>query len=193
MIDDRFAGSQYLVQKKFFKLLGGEFRIFDSQGRLVLFSRMKAFKLREDIRVYADESMSTEVLAIHARQIFDISATYDVIDSSANTIIGSLRRKGMKSILRDEWLILDENEREIGTIKEDSMGLALVRRFLTNLVPQTYHAEIGGSQVCVYKQNFNPFTLKFQVSFDANYGHLYDRRIALAAAILLGAIEGRQS
>lgn len=193
MADDRFGYSQYLVQKKFFKLLGGEFRIFDPNGNLVLFSQMKAFKLREDIRIFTDESMSTEVLAIHARQIFDISATYDVIESSTNTIIGSLRRKGMKSILRDEWVILDTNEREIGTIKEDNVLLALIRRFLTNLVPQAYHAEINGAEVCEYKQNFNPFTLKLQVNFNSNNGHLLDHRLGLAAAILLCAIEGRQN
>lgn len=193
MADERFSYSQYLVQKKIFKLLGGEFRILDPNGNLVLFSQMKAFKLREDIRIFTDESMTTEVLAIHARQIFDISATYDVIESSSNTIIGSLRRKGMKSILRDEWIILDTNEREIGTIKEDSVVLALVRRFLTNLVPQAYHAEINGTAVCEYKQNFNPFTLKLQVNFSSSYGHLLDHRMGLAAAILLCAIEGRQN
>src|SRR3989338_6072973 len=69
--DGLFKHSQYLVRSKFFKLFGKAFHIYDPQGNLVLYSKMKAFKLREDIRLYTGEDMQTEVLLIAARKILD--------------------------------------------------------------------------------------------------------------------------
>ncbi len=188
-----FGLNQYLLRRKVLVLAGAQFHIFDSAGNLVFFSKMKAFKLREDIRLYRDESMNDELLLIQARQIIDFSAAYDVFDSKSREKIGVFKRKGMKSILRDEWVIMDGQDREIGVIREDSMVKALLRRFLTNLIPQTYHAEMQETVVCVYKQNFNPFVLKLNIDFSADTRSLFDRRLGLAGAVLLGAIEGRQN
>ena len=95
-------------------------------------------------------------------------------------------------MLRDEWIIMDASDNDVGLIQEDSMGLALLRRFLTNLVPQTFHGEIGGMQVFKFKQHFNPFVQKITLDFTSDVGKKLDRRIGIAAAILLSAIEGRQ-
>jgi hypothetical protein len=192
MTTDRFEEPTYLIRKQVLKLFGGAFRIYDPQGHLVLFADMKAFKLREDIRLYADEHKQTEVLLIKARQILDISAAYDVTDAATGEKIGALKRKGLKSIFKDEWIFMDAEDREIGLIREDSVILALLRRFLTNLIPQTFHAEMGTSQVCTLKQNFNPFVLKLTVDFWQDRSRVLDRRLGLAAGVLLCAIEGRQ-
>lgn len=191
-MNDRFALTTFLIRRKVFKLAGGAFHIFDPHGQLVMYSHMKAFKLKEDIRLYTGEDKQQELLAIHARQVLDISATYDVTDSSTSEKVGALRRKGMRSLLRDEWLLLDAFDREIGLIREDSMGRALLRRLLTNLVPQSFDAEMNGQTVATFRQNFNPFVLKLTVDFSADHGRLLDRRLGLAAALLLCAIEGRQ-
>lgn len=187
-----FQHNQYLVRRKVFTIAGAKFHVFDPAGNLVFFSRMKAFKLREDIRLYHDESMNRELLLIKARQIIDFSAAYDIFDAATREKVGVFKRKGLKSILRDEWFIMDAGDREIGVIREDSLLKSLLRRFLTNLIPQTYHAEIQGTTVCIYKQNFNPFVLKLNVDFSMDTRSLFDRRLGIAGAILLGAIEGRQ-
>ncbi len=189
---DPFAHTNYLLRRKVLKLFGGAFHIFDPDGQLVLYSHMKAFKLREDIRVYDDEARSTELLTIHARQMLDISATYDVVDARNGQKVGALRRRGLKSVLKDEWAILDADDRVIGLIKEDSLFMALIRRFVTNLLPQTFHAEMEGIQVAEYKQNFNPFVQKVRIDLSLDVDHRLDRRLGLAAAVLLCAIEGRQ-
>ncbi len=191
-MDDRFAPPTFLIRRKVFKLAGGAFHIFDPHGQLVMYSHMKAFKLKEDIRLYTGEDKQHELLAIHARQVLDISATYDVTDSSTGEKVGALRRKGVRSLLRDEWLLLDSFDREIGLVREDSMGKALLRRFLTNLVPQSFDAVMNGQTVATFRQNFNPFVLKLTVDFSTDQGRLLDRRLGLAAALLLCAIEGRQ-
>jgi hypothetical protein len=99
----------------------------------------------------------------------------------------------MKSIIKGEWIVMDAENREIGLIQEDSMALALIRRFLTNLIPQKYHGVVQGEQVCIFKQNFNPFVMKINLDFSMDAKGLLDRRLGIAGAILLCAIEGRQS
>jgi len=186
-----FQFNQYLLKRQVFAL-AGKFRVFDPSGRLLLFSEQKMFKLREDIRVYADEAKTQEVLAIKARQIIDFSAAFDVIDSTTGQKVGALRRKGLASMLRDEWEILDVNDTVRGRLFEDSMGLALLRRLLTNLVPQNYDLLFGETRVADYKQNFNPFTYELNIDFSMDTLGQFDRRIGIAAGILLAAIEGRQ-
>ena len=193
MVSSRFAFPTYVLRRKVFKLFGGAFHIFNPQAELVFFANMKAFKLREDIRIYTGEDLQQEVLLIKARQILDISAVYDVIDASTNQKVGALKRKGLKSVLRDEWAFLDECDREIGMIQEDSTLMALVRRFLTNLFPQTYNATMNGVPVATMKQNFNPFVLRITLDFSKDFNRTLDRRLGIAAGVLLCAIEGRQS
>ena len=187
-----FQLNQYLLKRQVFALTG-KFRFFDPNGRLLLFSEQKMFKLREDIRVYSDESKAQEVLMIKARQIVDFSAAYDVMDSATGQKVGVLRRKGWASMLRDEWEVLDANDNVMGKLVEDSMGLALLRRFLTNLVPQNYDIIFGTERVADLKQNFNLFTYELNIDFSMDINHRLDRRLGLAAGILLAAIEGRQS
>lgn len=188
----RFGQRRYMIRRKFFKLFGGAFHIYDEAGNVAFYSKMKAFKLKEDLRVFTGEDMQEQVLSIQARNILDISATYDVTDPQTGQKVGALRRKGLKSILRDEWLILDVNDQEVGTIQEDSMLLAIVRRFLTNLVPQTFQGAVGGTPVFTFRQYFNPFIQKIALDFSADTSSRLDRRMGIAAAILLCAIEGRQ-
>jgi len=191
-MDERFSHTTYLIRRKVLKLLGGAFHIFGPDGELLFYSKMKAFKLKEDIRLYTGEDMQTELLTISARNVIDFSATYDVVDAPSGEHIGALRRKGMKSILKDEWLILDTSDRQIGAIREESMMMALIRRFLSNLIPQTYVGEINGTPVLEFKQQFNPFVLKLNLDFSEDTGGLLDRRLGMAAGILLCAIEGRE-
>lgn len=103
-----------------------------------------------------------------------------------------MRRKGLKSILRDEWEVLDVNDNVRGVLVEDSMGLALLRRFLTNLVPQNYDMLFGETRVGDFKQNFNPFTYELNIDFSMDTAGQVDRRLGIAAGILLAAVEGRQ-
>ena len=195
--DPRFSHAQYLIRAKVLnvKLFGAVYHCYDTAGNLLFYTRQKAFKLREDIRLYTGEDMRTELLTIQARQIMDFSAAYDVVDAQTGAKVGALRRKGWKSMLRDEWLVMDTADRELGTIREDEAGLALVRRFIglaAVFIPQTFTADVGGQAVAKFQQNANPFGRKLWVDFGLDRDKRLDRRLGLAAAILLAAIEGRQ-
>jgi len=166
------------------------FQVFDQQGGPLLYCQQKLFKLKEDIRVYSDDTKTKEMLTIKARSVLDFSAAYDVFDSQTQEKIGALRRKGFTSLVRDEWQILDLSDNVVGKVQED--GLFWLRRLLTNLVPQGFSIDLGGTRVGAIKQAFNPFVFKATMDLSLDKERKLDRRIALAAGILLMAIEGRQ-
>ena len=138
-----FEMNQYLVQEKFLKIFGNTFWIKDLQGNVVAYSKQKAFKLKEDIILYTDDSMTQPLLQIKARSVIDFGATYDVTDPATGELLGSVKRKGLKSIVRDSWKLLDVNGNQYGELIEDS--IAILRRFIP-FIPAKYHFEIPAIQ-----------------------------------------------
>ena len=190
-MSSNLTGNSFLIQKKFLKLLGSDFRIYDANKQEILFAHLKAFKLKEDITLYTDESKTTPVINIKARSVIDFSAAYDFFDMSTGKKIGAAKRKGFKSILKDEWILMGaDSDEEIGLIQEDSMLMAVLRRFVTALIPQKFHVSIGGEQVARYENNFNPFISK--VSVHISNTEKYNPMFALGMGVLLCAIEGKQ-
>lgn len=192
----RFTHARYTIRTKFFRLFGEAFHIFDDQGTVVLYSDMKRFRLKEDIRLYDGEAKGQELLRISTQSIFDISGAYDVHDSLTGERVGTLKRQGLSStFLRDQWSLHDAGGAEIGSLREDSTLKGLVRRYIDAaafLLPQHYHVEIGGRTVAEYRQRFNPVIFKLDIEFDDAAGASLDRRLGLAAGVLLSAIEGRE-
>jgi len=188
-----FQYDQYLLKRQVLALTG-KIRIYNPSGALLLFSEQKMFRLREDIRVYGDEKKTQEILHIQARQILDFSAAYDVQDVSTGEKVGVLRRKGLRSMLQDEWEVLNAMDQPIGVLKEDSMALAMVRRLIAgSLLPQNYDLLFGEGRVADLKQRFNLFRYEMDIDCTMDTARKLDRRMAVAAGILLAIIEGKQS
>lgn len=191
-IAQRYAFDHYLLRQKVLKVFGNTFHVFDPEGNIVLYCKQKAFKIKEDIRVYTDESMTQEALVIRTQSIFDLAGTYDVYDAMAQETVGAIKRKGLKSLLKDEWLFLGPQGQEQGKIIEDSMLKAIVRRTIeavSLVIPAAYHAQWNGKTVATFKQDFNPFVRKFNIDFTPDTQSVFDPRLGIAAAILLCAIE----
>lgn len=183
--------NRYLIRRKVLTLLGQKFHVYDGYGRLIGFSKQKAFKLKEDIRFYTDETMQEERLVIRARQVIDFAAAYDVVDSKTQQKIGACRRKGWSSLLRDSWEILDQQDIPVAKVGEDSMLMATLRRFFSNLIPQHYCIiDNAGRRQADLRVQFNPFIYKMNVEVEPDA--TVHRGVILAAGILLAAIEGRQ-
>lgn len=188
--------TSYLIRRKVLKLIGAAFFVDDPSGNVVMYANQKGFKLKEDIRLYTGEDMQTELLRISARSWFDMNSVYDVIDATNETKVGALKRKGWKSMMQDEWEILDAQDRVMGTIKEESLALALIRRYIeitALFLPQKYDIQVGGRDMGGYQQNKNPLLIKLACDFSGDQNGVFDRRLGIAAGVLLCAIEGKQS
>lgn len=191
-MDPQTLAGPLTFRRKAFTAIGKQVFVTNSAGELILYVKQKGFRLKEDIRVYADEKKTEERLLIQARKVLDFNIAFDVVDSASGEKVGGVRRKGWSSAIRDEWHFLDGDDNQVGVIHEDSMALALVRRFATSLIPQTHEFKVNGQILAVLKQHFNPFVLKADFSFYPGAEMLIDPRLAVAGAILLLTVEGRQ-
>ena len=192
---EAFNHDLFFAKMKFFKLFGNTIRIYDqSESKQLLFVKQKAFKLKEEITVYADESEKIKLLSIKARSVLDFGATYDVFEFASNTKIGSLRRKGLASTFgSDSWIVLDSNENQIASITEDSLLLALIRKYILNIIPQSFVIKANEQDIGIFKQTWNPFLPQMRVDFSSDKQKILDRRLGISAMILLQCIEGKQN
>lgn len=74
----------------------------DASGRLLMYVKQKAFKLKEAVTVFADEAQTQPIYRIAADRVLDISATYHFTDASGQPL-GALQRKGMRSLWRAHY------------------------------------------------------------------------------------------
>ncbi len=188
-------GEQYTVRRKILKLFGAAFHVYNADGSLAGYCKQKAFKLREDIRIYTDESCSTELLVLRTQQIIDFGATFDVTLPTGERV-GSLRRKGMKSsFVRDEWLVFDDEGTEIGLIRELGSFAPIARRYIDYIAaffPQKFEVvRADGTNVAQIRQHFNWFVYRLGLAVLAD-DEQFDELLLLGATCLIAAIEGRQ-
>jgi uncharacterized protein YxjI len=184
---------RFVARKNLFSFLGATFRIMTHTGELRFFVKQKAFKLKEDITVFADEEQTQAMLRIRARSVLDFGATYDVVDASSGEKVGACRRQGIRSMFKDTWDILSPGDELLASVVEDSWMIALLRRLLLPILPQTFHVQVkegeGVKNVAQIRQRFTLFALTYDVDFS---GSSLDPRLAVAMTVLLLAIEGRQ-
>jgi hypothetical protein len=195
-LPELYRHDQLLARRQVFKLFGAGFHIFAPDGRILAYSRQKAFRLKEDIRVFSDEAQTQELLVIQADRIIDFSAAYQVTDAQTGEHYGTLRRKGWTSMFRDSWEILDAEGVVRGRVLEDDGFKAFLRRLndlVALLLPQKFHINVGDQTVGTMSQHRNLFVQKYSVDLSLDTDNLLPRPLAIAAVILLLAIEGRQS
>jgi hypothetical protein len=87
--------------------LAAKVSVYDAAGALQYFMRQKAFKLREDVTVYADEAETTPVARVRADRVIDFSAQYHITDA-AGAPLGLVRRRGRASLWRATYEIVRE-------------------------------------------------------------------------------------
>lgn len=174
--------AQFTLRRKIFTLFGASFHIYDTQGRVVAFCKRKAFKLKEDIRLYTSEDMSEEFMRIAAGSILDFGATYTVTTPDGS-VLGSFRRKGFKSIIRDEWMVFGASGQQIGILREDSGSLAILRRLIeiaSLIVPQQFELiDMRDRTMARFHQHRNPFIYRLGIEMAPDRTPEFDDRSSL--------------
>jgi hypothetical protein len=109
-----------------FKLLAiaQQMSVTDAQGQLVYYVKQKAFKLKEAVTVFADESQTRPLYTITADRVLDISARYRITDPGG-VEVGVLERRGMRSLWRAHYSIF-QAERQVFTIREESVWVRVL-------------------------------------------------------------------
>lgn len=192
-MDPRWAGSRFTVREKKWTI-GRQYYVLDEAGKPLAFCRQKAFRLREDIRFYADETQAVELFRMQTAKILDFNANFEIVDSATGAVVGAVGRRGWKSILRDHWRILDAQGQVVGTMREHGGFLSVARRFvgLLQMVPHRYELLLGpeGQERSVgeIRERFQLFGDTYDVSFAP--GSL-DPRVAVALVVCADGLEGQ--
>lgn len=98
--------------------LSPQMAVTDAADRLVFYVKQKAFKLREQVTVFADREQTRPVAHIRADRILDISATYGFEDAQGKRF-GAVKRAGVKSIWRAQYEVM-RGDTTLFTIREDN-------------------------------------------------------------------------
>jgi len=176
-----------------------EFTLLD--GTPVCFVEQKRFKFKEDIRFYADDSKSRELMRLKARQRFDPAARYGVTDAAGATI-GQIQKVFGASLLRSTYTLFDASGNETARVTEKSLAVALIRRFIgfvpiiggfADWLPIPYHfVFLRGEQVLgTHTRQAFKFRDTYTIDLTGDTGRTLDRRLVLATAVGLDALQAR--
>lgn len=105
--------------------LASQIYIRDADNALLGYVKQKMFKLKEDINVFADEQQTQHLYNIKADRILDFSANYRFSEASGSAI-GSIKRKGMRSIFKAHYVISDASGNQVMEIREENGWIKVV-------------------------------------------------------------------
>ena len=94
--------------------------ITDASDNPILFVRQKIWNLKEDVRIFRDDSKTDEVFRINANKIIDIGARYYFTDSQTERPLGSIKQRGLKTIWRAHYDIETPSEEAEHDLTEDN-------------------------------------------------------------------------
>lgn len=117
-----------------FKLLAIASQIYirDASGELIGYVKQKLFKLKEDINVFADEGQTHHLYNIRADRVIDFSARYNFTDGQGRPL-GSIKRKGMRSIFKANYEIYDPSGNQTMQINEENAWIKVVDSLIGEL------------------------------------------------------------
>jgi hypothetical protein len=179
----------YRIRKKVVAI-ANQYWIEDAGGTSLGYSRQKILALRENIKVFTDDSMTTEIFRIQQEQVMDMWGTFAVVDSMTGACVGKLRRQALKSgFYKDEYILMDAYGQAVGKIAERA-GRGLVRKYvpLGGLVPEQMVVEFQGQEVAEIKQQFKVIGDIWEVDC-SRIPTTFDRRTFLACMLIMGMIE----
>jgi hypothetical protein len=199
--DERFAHDDYFVDQ-LIRPIANLYRIStlgpdgSSPGEPLAFVRQKKLAIREDIRFFADESESEELFRIKARAVFEVRGRFDLTTPEGERI-GLLEKVFGISLLRSTWRIYDANEQQVALALEKSMPIAILRRAIDlvpygELVPILFQFTILMDDREVGELR-RPIGLRdrYILKLDGDPDRRIDRRVAVALAIALDALQSR--
>ena len=110
---------EYPIDLKFKNIaIARQANMIDASGTSIAYARQKILKLKEELEVFQDSTKSKRVCSIKADRIIDFRAAYSIL-AEGDQSIGSIKRKGLRSIWKATYLLSDWEENQLATIVEE--------------------------------------------------------------------------
>ena len=104
--------------------LAPQITVTDANNQNICYVRQKMMRLKEAVEVFTDKKKGEKICEIKANKILDISATYNFYDNAGNQF-GAVRRKGLKSLWKAHYEILDHEDPEM-LIREEKPWVKVI-------------------------------------------------------------------
>ena len=180
-----------------FRLLGDRYELStlgadgSSAGEAVARIDRAAFKARERLDAYATDGQL--MFTVQAQQLLDVGGRYVVTDAAGERI-GELRKLFLESLVRSTWEVWDGAGSLVATVRERSALLAVTRRLIDVIpLPIPYHFDISapnGAPIGTFRR-LRTVRDRYALELPDDPGRTIDRRLALALAVALDALQGR--
>jgi uncharacterized protein YxjI len=172
-------------------------------GAPVCFVEQARMKFKEDIRFYADDAKTVEILRLKARQRFDPRARYDITDDRG-TKIGEIQKVFGESLMRSTYRLYDPSGEEVATARERNVAIAVFRRLVgfipyigdfADWLPIPYHFDFvhDGTVLGTHERRTGLFKFRdvYDIDMSGDPDRRLDRRLVLANAIGMDALQAR--
>lgn len=176
------------VKRPFWSLLGRKFHVYSPDGQVVAFVKHPLLRLKQEFTIYTDESQTVPLLHVKGRQLLALNMNFDVFDAATGQMVGSIRRRGLKSIFRDTFELLAQGDQVVGVCEEE--GAAFLRRLFPILLGK-WKIELNGQLVGQIRQVFRFFVKEFTLDLSQNQNRI-DPRFAIALAIFALMMESNR-
>ncbi|MGQ0600186.1 MAG: hypothetical protein ACT4QE_00660 [Anaerolineales bacterium] len=168
-------------------------RITDAGGNLLMYVRQKVLALKEDVKVFADEQQTQQLFQIKADRIIDFSANYHITAMNGGPV-GAVKRKGMRSLWKATYNILDASGAEVGLIHEENPWLKVLDGFLSDIpflgmfINPAYIVELRGQPVLYMKKQPAVFEGKFTLEKRSDFSDA-DEKLLLPSVLMTLMLE----
>lgn len=175
-----------------------------AKAQLIAFAQQKRLTFKEKVLFYSDAEKTQPIFTLRAEKVLDVHGKYIVEDMQGN-FIGQFRKEFKQSLLKSTWSILNSSDQPKLTVAENSLTLALFRRF-AGLLPiigdlveiivlfLRYHFSFidaaTGQEVGRY-QKITLFRDHYKLLMDDEAYAREDWRVLAAMAVALDALQSR--
>jgi uncharacterized protein YxjI len=173
----------------------------EDEGEPFSFVEQARFKFKEDIRFFTDDSKTVELMRILARQRFDPRARYDVTGPEGEKI-GEIQKVFGASLLRSTFTLFDAAGNEVARVRERSLPVALFRRLIGFIpyvesvadwlpIPYDFEFRRGEEVLGIHRRRRWKWRDVYDIDLTPDSGRTIDRRLVLAAAVGMDALQAR--